>query len=61
YYRLQVVAVNLPALRDRGEDVLTLARHFIGRFNRAYGRKLRGLSAETEEIFLRYPWPGNVR
>ncbi|MCB2143117.1 MAG: sigma-54 factor interaction domain-containing protein, partial [Rhodobacteraceae bacterium] len=35
YYRLQVVAVNLPALRDRGEDVLTLARHFIGRFNRA--------------------------
>ena len=61
YYRLQVVAVNLPALRDRGEDVLTLARHFIGRFNRAYGRKLRGLSAETEQIILRYPWPGNVR
>lgn len=61
YYRLQVVAVNLPALRDRGEDVLTLARHFIGRFNRAYGRAVRGLAEETEGIFLRYPWPGNVR
>lgn len=61
YYRLQVVAVNLPALRDRGEDMLTLARHFIARFNRAYGRSVRGLSVETEDILRRYPWPGNVR
>ena len=61
YYRLQVVAVNLPALRDRSDDMLTLARHFIGRFNRAYGRSVRGLSAETEDIFMRYAWPGNVR
>ena len=61
YYRLQVVAVNLPALRDRGDDVLTLARHFIARFNRAYGRSMRGMTQETEDIFLRYPWPGNVR
>lgn len=61
YYRLQVVALNLPALRDRGDDVLTLARHFIARFNRAYGRSLRGLAPEVEDIFLRYPWPGNVR
>lgn len=61
YYRLQVVAVNLPALRDRGDDVLTLARHFIARFNRAYGRSVVGLAPETEQILLRYPWPGNVR
>lgn len=61
YYRLQVIAVNLPALRDRGRDVLTLARHFIAKFNRSYGRAVRGLSPETEEVFLRYPWPGNVR
>lgn len=61
YYRLQVVAVNLPSLRDRGDDVLMLARHFIGRFNRTYDRSIRGLAAETEAIFLRYPWPGNVR
>ncbi|MCT8329509.1 sigma-54 interaction domain-containing protein [Albidovulum sediminis] len=61
YYRLQVVAVNLPALRDRGDDVLTLARHFIARFNRAYGRSVRGLTPEAEDILQRYRWPGNVR
>ena len=61
YYRLQVVAVNLPALRDRGDDVLTLARHFIAKFNRTYGRTIRGLAPETEDILKRYPWPGNVR
>ncbi|MFC7705437.1 sigma-54 interaction domain-containing protein [Plastorhodobacter daqingensis] len=61
YYRLQVVAVNLPALRDRRDDVLTLARHFIARFNRSYGRTVRGLAPEAEDIFLRYSWPGNVR
>jgi transcriptional regulator with PAS, ATPase and Fis domain len=61
YYRLQVIALNLPALRERGRDVLTLARHFIGKFNRSYGRSVQGLAPATEEIFLRYPWPGNVR
>ncbi len=61
YYRLQVVALNLPALRERGEDVLTLTRHFIERFNALYGRSIKGLSSEAEQVFLRYPWPGNVR
>ena len=61
YYRLQVIALNLPALRERERDVLTLARHFIARFNRSYGRNVQGLAPATEEIFLRYPWPGNVR
>jgi two-component system, NtrC family, response regulator AtoC len=61
YYRLQVIAVNLPALRERRDDVLTLSRHFIARFNRSYGRTVTGLAPETEQIFLRYPWPGNVR
>ncbi|PKP75498.1 MAG: Fis family transcriptional regulator [Alphaproteobacteria bacterium HGW-Alphaproteobacteria-6] len=61
YYRLQVVALNVPALRQRGDDVLVLARHFIDKFNRIYTRSMVGLSDETTEIFLRYPWPGNVR
>lgn len=61
YYRLQVVALNIPALRDRGDDVLILARHFIDRFNVAFGRAIVGLSSETEAIFRKYPWPGNVR
>lgn len=61
YYRLQVVALNLPALRERGEDVLVLARHFIAKFNAIYKRSIRGLSPQTDAIFLKYPWPGNVR
>ncbi len=61
YYRLQVVAINLPTLRERGEDVLNLAQHFIDRYNAFYKRSIRGLSDETADIFLRYAWPGNVR
>lgn len=61
YYRLQVVAINLPALRERGSDVLTLTAHFVEKFNVQYKRDIRGLSDQAAEIFLRYPWPGNVR
>lgn len=61
YYRLQVVSLNLPALRDRGEDVLALSQFFINKYNAVYSRNIRGLAPETEQIFLKYPWPGNVR
>ncbi len=61
YYRLQVVALNIPPLRERGDDVLVLAQHFIDKYNKLYGRNIRGLSAEARDIVLRYPWPGNVR
>ncbi|MBW6507536.1 MAG: sigma-54 dependent transcriptional regulator [Rhodobacteraceae bacterium] len=61
YYRLQVVALNLPALRERGDDVLTLARYFISKYNVMYKRAITGLAPETAEVFLRYAWPGNVR
>jgi transcriptional regulator with PAS, ATPase and Fis domain len=61
YYRLQVVAINIPALKDRGRDVLRLSDYFIAQYNKRYGRNITGLSDETAEIFLKYPWPGNVR
>ncbi|MCL7464714.1 sigma-54 dependent transcriptional regulator [Phaeovulum sp. NW3] len=61
YYRLQVVALNIPALRERASDVMTLAQHFITRYNALYKREVRGLDPETEAIFRAYPWPGNVR
>lgn len=61
YYRLQVVALNIPALRERASDVQILADHFIGRFNQVYNRQIRGLSPETAQILGAYPWPGNVR
>src|SRR5690606_19309468 len=50
YYRLQVVAVNLPPLRERGEDVLILAKHFIDRYNAVYKRNITGLSDEAADI-----------
>jgi len=61
YYRLQVIAINLPPLRDRGEDVFVLTEHFLRKFAARHGRVIRGLEPAVEDIFRRYPWPGNVR
>jgi two-component system, NtrC family, response regulator AtoC len=61
FYRLQVVPINLPPLRDRGRDVLFLAKHFMEHFNRECHKSVQGLSKETEQILLSYNWPGNVR
>ncbi len=61
YYRLQVVALNIPPLRERGEDILLLAEHFINKYNTLYDRHIRGINPEAREILLQYPWPGNVR
>ena len=61
YYRLQVVSINLPPLRDRGEDCLVLTEYFIRRFNERYDRVIRGWDTDVAEVFLTYGWPGNVR
>jgi DNA-binding NtrC family response regulator len=61
YYRLQVVPIHLPPLRDRGRDILVLARHFIEYFNRECHKNVRGISPEAEHILLSHPWSGNVR
>ena len=60
FYRLNVIQVVLPPLRDRREDIPALAEHFLGRSVTKLGRSLR-LSAGALERLLRYPWPGNVR
>ena len=60
FYRLSVVTVRLPALRDRPEDIPHLARLFLERFARRYGKSLTG-SAQFYEALLHQPWPGNVR
>jgi two-component system response regulator HydG len=60
YYRLAVVSIALPPLRDRGEDILVLAEFFLGELNLRNGTRKR-LSAELRERFLRHQWPGNVR
>ncbi len=61
YYRLNVVPVSLPPLRRRGEDILLMALYFIDVFNREFRKNVKGLSADTERLFLEYGWPGNVR
>jgi transcriptional regulator with GAF, ATPase, and Fis domain len=61
YYRLNVLAVGLPPLRERREDVPLLARHFAARAARKLGRPLSGLARETEAALVAYDWPGNVR
>ena len=61
YFRLSVFRILLPPLRQRREDILLLAQHFIGLYARQIGRTAPSLSTEAKNIFLAYQWPGNVR
>jgi transcriptional regulator with PAS, ATPase and Fis domain len=61
FYRLHVAVVRLPPLRERGRDALLLARTFLDRYAREYGRGALRLSAEAAAAVLAYRWPGNVR
>tara|TARA_R110002096_G_scaffold97378_11_gene217169 strand:+ start:394 stop:1836 length:1443 start_codon:yes stop_codon:yes gene_type:complete len=61
YYRLYVVPIHMPPLRDRGEDVLEIAQTALLRFAAEEGRKFQGLSPEVRARFLEMGWPGNVR
>ena len=61
YYRLFVVPIHMPPLRDRGEDVIEIAEAALARFSAEEGRAFRGLDAEVRRLFLSLPWPGNVR
>ena len=57
YYRLNVVTIDLPPLRNRREDILPLAEHFLSKLNYPHG----GISPEVAEVLLSYDWPGNIR
>ena len=61
YYRLNVIPLRLPALRERPGDILLLASHFIAKYSRQYNWVEKGMSAEAVERFRHYDWPGNVR
>jgi DNA-binding NtrC family response regulator len=61
YYRLNVVSIDMPPLRDRKEDILPLAGWFIRRFSSELKKKIDGLDAEAQKILMRYNWPGNIR
>lgn len=61
YYRLNVVTLELPPLRERTGDIPILIDHFLGELNREHGREIEGISPEARALLVRYPWPGNVR
>jgi transcriptional regulator with GAF, ATPase, and Fis domain len=61
YYRLNVFPITLPALRDRREDILLLIRHFVGRLNDRWGKRIDQIPSDLLERLCRYSWPGNIR
>lgn len=61
YYRLKIMELNLPPLRERPEDIIPLAEHFIRLNNVSLGKDIRGLSPDSRDMLLKYSWPGNVR
>jgi DNA-binding NtrC family response regulator len=61
YYRLNVFPVNVPPLRERSDDILLLAEHFLGRYARKHGSKPAGFADSAKAAMLAYNWPGNVR
>ena len=61
YYRLNVVTINLPPLRERSDDIILLAKHFMNTLNEELGRDFKSLAPDAMRALLLYPWPGNVR
>ncbi len=61
YFRLNVVPIRLPALRERRKDIPHLARHGVAQFAERHGKPIEGLTDEALDLLVRYPWPGNVR
>ncbi|HUS73127.1 MAG TPA: sigma 54-interacting transcriptional regulator [Sedimentisphaerales bacterium] len=61
YYRLNVLEIRMPPLRERYEDIPLLIEHFCGVLKRTYAKDISGVSDEVLQIFMNYPWPGNVR
>ena len=61
YYRLNVVPLHLPPLRERPDDIPFLIQHFIAKYNKILEKEIRTVSAPVMELMMKYRWPGNVR
>ena len=61
YYRLAIISIHLPTLRERKEDILPLVDFFLAHYNRKFRKSVQGLSEDTRRLLLNYDWPGNVR
>ena len=60
-YRINTIEIHIPPLRERGNDIILLADHFLDRYTRKYKKKIHGLTREAQNKLLKYAWPGNVR
>mgnify|MGYP003293217301 FL=1 len=60
-YRINTVELRIPPLRERGEDILLLADHFLKKFAHKYKKQIQGMTREAKQKLMRYAWPGNVR
>ena len=61
FYRLAIISVFLPPLRERKEDIMPLVEFFIGRYNRKFRKNVRGITEDTKRLLMKHEWPGNVR
>ena len=61
FYRLNVVPIRLPALRDRTSDIPILVEHFLAKFNDRLRKRVEGVEADARDLLVQYPWPGNIR
>jgi PAS domain S-box-containing protein len=61
YYRLNVMKINLPPLRERQEDIVLLVNYFLNNFNKKFNKEIKAISTDVQKLFMHYPWPGNVR
>ena len=60
-YRINTIEIHIPPLRERGEDILLLAEHFLEKYNHKYKKDIQGLTREAKQKLMKYTWPGNVR
>lgn len=61
YYKLSILEINIPSLRQRKEDILPLAEYFIKKLNRKIGKMIKGISPDANQLLVNYDWPGNIR
>jgi len=61
YYRLQVIPIFLPALRERKDDIIVLVNHFMDNFSKEFNKPMKGISSMAEKLLVEYNWPGNIR
>jgi formate hydrogenlyase transcriptional activator len=61
FYRLNVFPLHIPPLRERHQDITQLVMFFLSRFAKKFGKRMNGVSQETMELLVQYPWPGNIR